>query len=114
VLLDAVQAALTAAPAGQIAQELHAPRPPEDHVPVGQAVQLALPAAAAVPAGQLAQIASLVAVHAGLGKKPAPHVVHGAQLVEPSVAAKVLLVQAVQGAELPAGLLVPCAQKLHC
>jgi hypothetical protein len=40
-------------------------------------------------------------------------VVHCAQFAEPSVAAKVRLVHAVHGVELPAALLVPGAQKLH-
>lgn len=114
VSLDAVQAALMAAPAGHVEHLLQAPRPPLDHEPAEHLAQLALPATAEVPTGQLTQTASLVAVHAGDGKKPALHVLQGAQLVEPSVAAKVELVHAAQGVALPAGLLVPGAQKEHC
>jgi len=76
-------------------------------------VQPALPAVAYVPAAQLTQTASLDAVQAGDGKKPAVQVLQGAQLVEPSVAAKVELEQAEQGEAEPAGLLVPGAQKPH-
>ena len=112
--LDAVQAALTAEPAEQVEHVLQAPRPPDDHEPAEQLEQPTLPAAAYVPAGQLAQTASLVAEQAGDGKKPAAQVLQGAQVVEPSVAAKVELVQAEQGEAEPAGLLVPGAQKLHC
>jgi hypothetical protein len=79
-------------------------------VPKTQLVQLALPAAAAVPAGQPAHTASIEAEHGVEGKKPAPHVVQAAQLVEPSVAAKVELTQARQAVALPAGLDVPGAQ----